>query len=449
MKKLILSFVLAITFMLVMSVSVMAATPEDLMGWWKFEQGSGATAYDSSGNNNDGTIYGATYTTGKVGNYALNFNGNDDYVNVGSSDNFDFTGKFTVEAWVNGNSFQTNYYDLIVFRGYNNWAFGIFRGDRLMFGETAWNSLWSRQIYSDTLSWETNQWYHIAVVYDTVARTADFYRDGVSVGAGKQSTDKCGITNSGDVTINYPHSVSFNGIIDEVRIWDVADMDGDGVPDSVDRCPGTVADEPEKRLGTNRWMWDGSAWITKSPKGDGPQKSFSMEDTRGCSCEQILETMGDGKKTGHSKFGCSASVIEDFIAGLPPLLVDTVEVYANDPSPTYSPTYSNIALEFGVEYELEAMGTANAGGNIYFDAEYSTRDGWATQQDGVLGYESLGENLLDLKVDNNFVDWGAYNTEHTYYQTVTGAGIPLELWIYDSYPYNNIGVITVNIYELP
>ncbi len=31
--------------------------------YWKFDEGSGTTAYDSSGHDYDGTIYGATWTT--------------------------------------------------------------------------------------------------------------------------------------------------------------------------------------------------------------------------------------------------------------------------------------------------------------------------------------------------------------------------------------------------
>ena len=47
--------------------------------YWKLDEGSGNTAFDSSGHGYDGTIYGATWTTGYSG-YALNFDGIDDYV---------------------------------------------------------------------------------------------------------------------------------------------------------------------------------------------------------------------------------------------------------------------------------------------------------------------------------------------------------------------------------
>ena len=48
---------------------------EDKTAWWKFDEGSGNTAYDSSGHGYDGTVYGATWTT-----IGLSFDGLDDFV---------------------------------------------------------------------------------------------------------------------------------------------------------------------------------------------------------------------------------------------------------------------------------------------------------------------------------------------------------------------------------
>jgi len=56
-------------------------TIDGLVGAWKFDEGSGTIAYDSSGNNNHGTIYGATWVDGKFGK-ALQFDGIDDYVSI-------------------------------------------------------------------------------------------------------------------------------------------------------------------------------------------------------------------------------------------------------------------------------------------------------------------------------------------------------------------------------
>ncbi|MCD6156254.1 MAG: DUF2341 domain-containing protein, partial [Candidatus Atribacteria bacterium] len=52
---------------------------EGEVGYWKFDEGSGSTASDSSGLGNDGTINGASWTEGKYGQ-ALSFDGSGDYV---------------------------------------------------------------------------------------------------------------------------------------------------------------------------------------------------------------------------------------------------------------------------------------------------------------------------------------------------------------------------------
>jgi hypothetical protein len=82
---------------------------------------------------------------------------------------------------------------------------------------------------------------------------------------------------------------------------------------------------PSVRLVTNRWIldWDDIEeeyiWMTKSPRGRGPRRSYDIEDTYGCNCEQILEWLHEnypedyGKMRGHWKHGCSISVMDTFI----------------------------------------------------------------------------------------------------------------------------------------
>ncbi len=81
-KKLIylVSFVLVLG--LVSNVSA------ELVAHWTFDEGSGNIAYDSSGNGNDGTINGAEWDAGKYGP-ALHFNGQDNYVEVPTSDSLE------------------------------------------------------------------------------------------------------------------------------------------------------------------------------------------------------------------------------------------------------------------------------------------------------------------------------------------------------------------------
>lgn len=80
----------------VLTLQAESAT-SSLVGYWKFDEGSGNVANDSSGKGNDGTIYGAAWTTGKIGN-ALSFT--QDYVLVPDSPTLHITDSITVAAWV-------------------------------------------------------------------------------------------------------------------------------------------------------------------------------------------------------------------------------------------------------------------------------------------------------------------------------------------------------------
>lgn len=130
------------------------------------------------------------------------------------------------------------------------------------------------------------------------------------------------------------------GDVDACEGWDDgADADGDDVPDACDTCPydaendadgdGVCGDEdlcvgttlpesvPTVRLGTNRWAdTDGDGdFDTTSSGGTGPGRAYTIEDTQGCSCSQIIATCGYGD--GHTKHGCSISVMDAWVAGEP------------------------------------------------------------------------------------------------------------------------------------
>lgn len=127
--------------------------------------------------------------------------------------------------------------------------------------------------------------------------------------------------------------------------------------------------------------------------------------------------------------------------------IETVDVFAlNTPIATSITTFDS-----GTLYKIVASGTAFAGDTIDFDAKYSitnriTGDTWT---DCVSGYEGYGPTLLDLMVNGGAVDWGAYNSDHIYEYILTGTGTPanFQFQIYDIYPPNNYGSLTVDIYE--
>jgi ABC-type transport system substrate-binding protein len=103
MNKLAISLIIMIVLSLLFSGLNTHANGSggNLVGYWRFDEGSGTTASDSSGNGNTGTLHGgAAWTDGRFAK-ALDFSGVDGYVQIPQSSSLDVTAQVTVEAWVN------------------------------------------------------------------------------------------------------------------------------------------------------------------------------------------------------------------------------------------------------------------------------------------------------------------------------------------------------------
>ena len=120
-----------------------------------------------------------------------------------------------------------------------------------------------------------------------------------------------------------------NGPVDTAGCSDAqVDDDGDGVCDltaasggpsecaGIDLCDDTNVPESVPTTGIlkpNHWaLTDGSVWGTVAKgRGNGPGRSYTIAETAGCSCEQIIEEQGLGD--GHTKHGCSISAMDDWV----------------------------------------------------------------------------------------------------------------------------------------
>ena len=76
-----------------------------VIGRWPFDEGSGAIAYDVSGNGNNAIVNGATWIAGQQ-NWALGFNRSTSFV---VTPPIALANTFTVSAWVNPSGAQTSY----------------------------------------------------------------------------------------------------------------------------------------------------------------------------------------------------------------------------------------------------------------------------------------------------------------------------------------------------
>ncbi len=95
------------------------------------------------------------------------------------------------------------------------------------------------------------------------------------------------------------------------------------------------------------------------------------------------------------------------------------------------------------QYFIHVSGTwLNRNGQDTVDAEYNSYDGFATAgMDGDPAWTVFGLNdywnLLDLQMDNNFVDWGSFVADHDYYRLHSTGGGSLNFKVFDGNPDTN------------
>ena len=177
---------------------------ENTSALWHFNKGEGHILRDSSGNGNDGIIYGANWTDGAMGK-ALVFDGDDDYVRIPNSPSLSISNAITVEFWVNlhGDSYT------MIRKQPSDWMIE-FTGNIPEWYITAGGSY--KVVAGIAISYY--EWHHIIGTYD--GNMMRMYIDGNEVntasktGKLQQSNLYLEIGNWGEI---------FHGIIDEVAIY--------------------------------------------------------------------------------------------------------------------------------------------------------------------------------------------------------------------------------------
>ncbi|MFH1352591.1 MAG: LamG-like jellyroll fold domain-containing protein [bacterium] len=145
------------TYCLSLSFAENAIPAQNLVGYWQFNDGSGTTAADSSGNGNTGTIYGgAAWVDGKYDG-ALDFDGSDDYVDAGAATVFNITGEFTLGAWIKTDS--TDGTRNIITKGDNAYGMQLENNNAVQF------YCGGGSLTTTENSVANNVWAHIAAVY--------------------------------------------------------------------------------------------------------------------------------------------------------------------------------------------------------------------------------------------------------------------------------------------
>jgi hypothetical protein len=184
-----------------------------LVGWWKFDEGSGTSAADSSGNGNTGTASGTTVVAGKIGN-ARSFNGTSDYIAVGNPASLQITGDVSMCAW----AYPQGFSDFIFSKGDygNNYDYSLYiTGAGLLALYYGSNNIVAT---TSIVVWSFNVWQHLCAVVQSTNVT--FYVNGVPYSASGTAT--IANTNQQFDIGDSDGGWRFHGIIDELRIYNRA-----------------------------------------------------------------------------------------------------------------------------------------------------------------------------------------------------------------------------------
>ena len=186
------------------------------IGYWKFDKGSGLTAYDSSGQGNTGTLQNnmatTSWTSGKYGS-ALSFDGVDDYVSVPTSSTTEITSAITVSAWVKPESAMIA--NEIVQK---NGAYGLKITNNNKFIGYRWGS---PENHTSITTAVPGNWYFVVMTFDSL--THKIYVNGVLENS--ESDANAIPSSANNLAIGAQTGgggKNINGLIDDVRIYNYA-----------------------------------------------------------------------------------------------------------------------------------------------------------------------------------------------------------------------------------
>lgn len=147
-----------------------------LVGHWKFDEGAGTTAQDSSGNNRNAVITNGTWVEGKRGS-AVSFSGSWSFARAAI---VDIPGSITMCAWVKPAAMperEFNELAVVARSGYHN-SLGCLTDGSFFF--SLWN-IENKNAYATAPKAEiAGVWHHIAGTYNEESRAVTVYVNGTA-----------------------------------------------------------------------------------------------------------------------------------------------------------------------------------------------------------------------------------------------------------------------------
>jgi hypothetical protein len=204
------------------TVTVSNTAVSGLIAAYAFDEGTGTTTADATGKAHTGTLTGATWTTTGKNGKALSFNGTSNYVTVADANDLDLTTGMTLEAWVRPSALTPSGWNTVVMKEETatTLAYSLYANDG-----NPWPSITVRVGTADreaigTSAPPLNAWTHLAATYD--GANLRLYVNGVQVGALAQTGNMVTSTRALRIGGNTVWGEYFNGLIDDVRIYNRA-----------------------------------------------------------------------------------------------------------------------------------------------------------------------------------------------------------------------------------
>ncbi len=220
---------------------VEAIAPEALVGHWTFDEGSGETASDFSGNNHHGTLMSGAdtwggglpeWTTDRYGNegQALFFN-EGAYVNIPANPAFS-PANISIALWVNAaETLENNRF--IGLHSWNGYKFQLQSVNKSFFTINTTEGIYDRDSDPEL---DLDTWYHLAVtfgdgnmifyvngtetqVWDNTPGTAVSSDNDLVFGRGSDEYAPDDSNYDNDLIIPLPWGGYFHGSLDEIRIY--------------------------------------------------------------------------------------------------------------------------------------------------------------------------------------------------------------------------------------
>ena len=193
----------------------------NLVGWWKLDEMSGSTLYDSSGFNNHGVAVNMGTLSGcsiispiKTG---INFDGVDDYIEVPDSSDYK-SNIFTYMAWVYPTTTSDKNHQMVLSKGQIPHSIYLSVGGLQVHLYHEGPSTW----LDGTTAIPLNQWSHVVGSWDGVTRK--IYLNGILDGSVADATTTA-YENATPLRIGLRSdglNSKFNGSIDDARIYNRA-----------------------------------------------------------------------------------------------------------------------------------------------------------------------------------------------------------------------------------